>query len=572
MAKWPDLPDLAGVVALLYRADWTRLSLAGKVSGLDEAVVTTQLARSRNTARPVTLHVAPGRRYRRDDGDLVVGCDGKRVWQWLNDPPPDGESGWESASIPAFRALLCPSWLLTGYDLEVLGPWMACGRPGIRVAGTDRHPRTRRLDPSAILDGEWASGAPRHGRVEVVVDAELGILLRCKRSGDAGDHAPWRARVLEFLHLEVGAVVGEALFEPPPGSRVSKARGTGRLPVTNFFGIPETALSGLPWEAVKTAAGLTAGGLGAAIRYTPLSWIFRYEEGADEPMPDDDPPSGTDVDKAPVSDELLYLLYRSGGGVPKFTATAHLWVNGGAMLAWVPESARKTGLGGVGYLIDALSRDSRNGHTVSKVQMDGWQRYQIEPTWSPGSAKGKRTGPPLTACDGERYWEVHEDRVAVGKPRPAPAELACLTDASWLLRCELSGGEPITFAGRAAFRLSVRGGFAQSELLWPGFPAVAVVDAETGRLIRLTCYGGQKPAYRHELRDVTPASRDAGDDIVYAVPPGLRVVDADSVPDPPDPPRIAARAAAAAADELRRKAGEKLAAAKGFLGSPGKRL
>jgi hypothetical protein len=117
----------------------------------------------------------------------------------------------------------------------------------------------------------------------------------------------------------------------------------------------------------------------------------------------------------------------------------------------------------------------------------------------------------------------------------------------------------------------VRGEFAQSELLWPGFPAVAVVDAQTGRLIRLTCYAGPKPAYRHELRDVTPAAEGAGDDIVYEAPPGLRVVDADAAPDPPDPPRIAARAAAAAADEFRRQAGEKLAAAKGFLGSLGKR-
>src|SRR5262249_54686757 len=249
------------------------------------------------------------------------------------DPRSDGEVGWESTSIPAFPALLCPRWLLTGYDLEVLGPWMACGRPGIRVAGTARHPRTRRLGPAAILDGEGAHGAPRHGRVEVVVDAELGILLRCNRSGGAGDRDPGRARGLEFWHLKVGAVVGEAMFEPPPGSRVSKARGTGRLPVTNFFGIPETALSGLHWGAVKTAAGLTAGGLGAAIRYTPLSWLFRDEEGADEPMPDDDPPSGSAGDEAPVSEELLYLLYRSGGGIPKFTATAHLWVNGRAMLA-----------------------------------------------------------------------------------------------------------------------------------------------------------------------------------------------------------------------------------------------
>ncbi len=166
---------------------------------------------------------------------------------------------------------------------------------------------------------------------------------------------------------------------------------------------------------------------------------------------------------------------------------------------------------------------------------------------------------------------MHEDRVSVGDPRPAPAELAYLADASWLLGCELTGGEPVTFDGRAAFRLSVRGGRAQSQLLWPGLPAVAVADAQTGRLIRLTCYSGPKPACRYELRDVTRASEGALNDIVYSVPPGLRVVDAESAPGPPDPSRIAAKAAAAAADELRRQASEKLAAAKGFLGSLGKR-
>jgi hypothetical protein len=571
MANWPDLPDLAGVVALLYQADWTRLSLAGKVSGgPDEPVLRAyRPGKSGNAARPsVTLHVAPGRRFRRDDGELVVGCDGERLWQWLADPPPDGEVGWDSTRIPPFAALLCPSWLLTAYDLEVLGPWIACGRDGIRVAGTARQPRTRRLGLFAVLGGEGTHGA---SRVEVVIDRELGILLRCKRSGGPRDRDKGRAGVLEFRNLEVGAVVDQAMFGPPPGSRVSKAKGTGRQPVTNFFGISEAAPFGLPFGPAKTAAGLAAGGVGAAIRYTPLSWLFRDEDGTGEPVPDDDPPPGAGADGAPVSDEVLYLLYRSGRGIPRFTGTSHFWIDGRAMLAGVPEPVRRTGLGGVGYLVDSLARKPRNTHKVSKVRMDGWQRYRIEPIWPPGSPEGKRTGPSVTACDGERYWQVHEDRVAVGEPRPAPADLADLTDTSWLLGCELSGGEPVTFHGRAAFRLSVRGGLTQSQLLWPGYPAVAVVDAETGRLIRLTCYGGDKPAWRHELRDVTPAPEGAGDDIQYAVPPGLPVTDIDSAPDPPDPSRIAAKAAAAAADEMRRQASEKLAAAKGFLGSLGKR-
>jgi hypothetical protein len=132
---------------------------------------------------------------------------------------------------------------------------------------------------------------------------------------------------------------------------------------------------------------------------------------------------------------------------------------------------------------------------------------------------------------GDRYWEVRADRVSVDDPRPAPAELADLLDASWLLGCELSGGEEITADGRAAYRVSVRGRATlgqhrPSELLEPAMPAVAVVDAETGRLLRLTCFAGEagdQPACRYELRDAADAADDDGDGFTFEVPDGLRV-------------------------------------------------
>jgi hypothetical protein len=197
---------------------------------------------------------------------------------------------------------------------------MACGREGIRVAGTARHPLRRRL----------------------------GILLWCKRSGGAGKRPKGRVRVLEFRDQEVGAAVDEAMFGPPPGSRVSAAKGTGRQPATNFLGISaETAPFGMPLGPVKAVAGMAAGGLGAAIRYSPLGWLFRGVKGtgSSEPIPDDDPPPGStgasSGDGAPVSDELLSLLHRSGGGIPRFTGMSHQWMDVEAMLAGVPESARK---------------------------------------------------------------------------------------------------------------------------------------------------------------------------------------------------------------------------------------
>jgi hypothetical protein len=177
---------------------------------------------------------------------------------------------------------------------------------------------------------------------------------------------------------------------------------------------------------------------------------------------------------------------------------------------------------------------------VSQVRIDGWYRYRIEHV--PGAGAADSSEPSLRASNEERYWEVRADRVSIDGPRPAPPELADFADASWLLGCELWGGLPVTVNGRAAYRLSVRGQHAQSELLTLGLPAVAAVDAETGRLLWLTCYGRGKPALRWELRDVAAAgpdstsdsdSRSADSDFEFTVPAGLRIVRVGAADDRP---------------------------------------
>ena len=91
---------------------------------------------------------------------------------------------------------------------------------------------------------------------------------------------------------------------------------------------------------------------------------------------------------------MLHLLYRSGVGVPRFTATMHQWVDFAALLEAVPESARKTGFGGVGLLVDAL-RDAAldaGGHLVRRVRMGGWDKYRIDLTR------------PAPARENDREW------------------------------------------------------------------------------------------------------------------------------------------------------------------------
>ncbi len=126
-----DEPDL---VSLLYRADWTRLSLAARVSEVRDR----DLERSRSgdgappgpswvswqprgwfsggprkppwaghewelaTGQPgtetsrFTLLVAPGRRYRWEGGDSISGSDGERGWFAVRD-----DDGWAGGAAGA---------------------------------------------------------------------------------------------------------------------------------------------------------------------------------------------------------------------------------------------------------------------------------------------------------------------------------------------------------------------------------------------------------------------------------------------------------------------------------------
>ncbi|MCW2931652.1 MAG: hypothetical protein JWM19_2614 [Actinomycetia bacterium] len=553
MTDAPELPSLARVVALLYRADWTRLSLSGQVRGSDDAlsmvILLTETVRStpppvtaEAPADTVTLRVAPGRRYRRDDPLLSAGSDGTRGWQWFP-ASQAGQSRLTSSTAPPYPTLLCPSWLLTGYDLAVQERVTACGREAIRITGTAR--RAGRALPGESRPPDLAVPGSQYDRVEAIVDAELGILLRCELATEpaGGDPGSW---LVEFARLDLNPGTDDAVFAPPPGSHSWDATGTGPDPLAAPSALAFLATF-FPWltsPAAKTVAGLAAGGLGAALRFPPLKRAGRPRAEAGEPMPDDGPPFGPGgsastggmgaaaASRASVSEDVLALLYRSGTGVPRFTATAHFWANGAGVIAGVPDSARSHGPGGVGYLMDTLARKAdTTTHQVSRVRIDGWYRYRIERVAGPADS----SGPSLRAGNEEKYWEVRTDRVSIDRPRPAPSELADFADASWLLGCELWGGLPVTVNGRAAYRLSVRGRRTQSELLTLGLPAVAAVDAETGRLLWLTCYGRGKPALRWELRDVvaagpgpdSAAGADSGSgdsDFEFTVPAGLRIV------------------------------------------------
>jgi hypothetical protein len=602
-----DERELAG---LLYRADWTRLALAGTLRGAGWLPNTTfthhswpwgaergpqpfslpdppppppywtyPVAGPRGEQRSLIL--APGRRYRvtGSGGSRVIGCDGQRVWQWFTDLPPDTGVRFDHRPEPPVPELLAPAWLLLGYRLTVGEETTVAGRPGIAVTGVARTGPSLGVAGTMLLP--WGL-VRRPGRVSAVIDAELGILLRRELSS-ADDDAD--EDVTEFLSLEVGGSSDPSVFTAPEGSFPGDGQRTDRPP-----------LEEAGRAALKMAGGLAAGGLGAAIRCSPKRQADPFADAtAEEPddaMPDDEPLPGWTADqaadgaddadgRAPASDEVLNLLYRGGLEPAPFSGTLHEWIDGevagGALLGAVPEAARRAGFGGVGFLVDTILADERDAgrttHTVYRVRVGALDRYRVDrvrrvpPARAPRLRMQKHDGVPLTvACDGERTFKVYEDEVRVGPAseldQSLQGDLRQLVDGSWLLAYRLSGGEVVEVDGRTGYRVIATAGtgpVTRAPLSWlPGWwlPAVAVVDASSGRLLRITRYRDGKIATRLELRSL---SDGGSDDFGFTPPEGLPVVDGQPWSPPED--------LQAAIDGFKEKMDATVSAARGFLGS-----
>jgi hypothetical protein len=512
------------LLRLVHRADWTRLSLAAET----------------NDGSKVLL--APGRRYRLQTPDSLRGCDGERPWRW---PKPGEKAGtqWIGGPEAPLPMLFCPAWLLRDSRLEVRGHVTAFGRDAIDVVATER----------SSLVNPFRRNQVRPGRTEALVDAELGILLRVAYLPGEGslpeDEEP--PDVTELVSLEVNPVIDPAQFTPPPDSVVGESWGEA------FDSAGPVA------AAVQTAAGLAAGGIGAWINYRKSSRAETASGDAETDMPRDDPAPEIAPDGRPagpdVSDEILQLLHDSGAAT--FNATAHEWSDASALLSQVPESVRRTGLGGFGVLVSALTGYwPRAEYTVSAVRIGGPGQYQVDHQNEAKDARAK-----TIACDGQRRWVVGEDKVTVGPASPPPPDIGDLVDASWLLECWLSGGALIMAGDRPAYRLHAARRDSTLSLsltmMFPATAAVAVVDAELGVVLSLTSFLGGKPVRRHELRDVAPTQPG---DFRVNIPPDLPVEPATSYSgaDREHPPDTPLKLAGAVAQEVGKEA---VKAARTFL-------
>jgi hypothetical protein len=241
------------------------------------------------------------------------------------------------------------------------------------------------------------------------------------------------------------------------------------------------------------------------------------------------------------------------------------WNDTKAVLGQVPGAFRAAGHGGVGYLFDAIAEKGTVTLSAGRLRIGGPELYYLEYSSWQG-----RPGPLVMACDGEQHWQVRANVTLVGPARPMAGDIPSLVGSSWLLGERLSGGVEITCHGRRGYHLRVtRGDGAAHAGPTMFYPADAIVDAETGCLLRLIAYNGDAPAEWWELDDVTTEPGDTADPAGFRphIPPGTRVVEETG-----DPmvdatagiPGLTGTAAHAAAEAFRRGT-DAVSAARSFL-------
>lgn len=534
----PSTPlDLPALVALMYRADWTTLSLSATVTSFRDRGPRLALHPRPSHPEPdpdpeplVTeesyqILLAPGGKYRvthRGDRGGYDVCDGETASGVY--PGAPGLAGMprvqrrKATTLGGYlEDLRFPGRLLSGFSLELAGPVQI--RPvqagpaeaGSVAAGSRPAYRLVARPRPLASPGLRKQGARSDVEVRVVVDAATGLLLSYE---ELLGGQPESRTELSDVRLDPAEAADNALFQAPPGLDEPDQPFTG----------PQAALPGLPGDAVRAAAGVAASAMGFAVRHWPGS---STPPGPTPAGPDTTGP--LDPERlGPVSDDLINLLSRTGLAAPHCTAEVREWIDGRLLTATISRlrAALPTALDGIlgpDAIWDAFSARENSTDRTVRLRLGGWGRYRIDVL-----AGGEPSAPRTMGCDGERHWQVNGTRVTARGARPLPRDLACLADPAWLLGAyRLWAGGEADVGGRRGLLVVARRNQADDgplvpEHLWTGSAAdqvEAVVDPELAVLVRLTGFIERQPCVWYEMRDLTAGVADAR---AFEVPAGAR--------------------------------------------------
>jgi hypothetical protein len=548
--------ELADLVALVYRSDWTLLSLSATISHTYDFDVSARVMERSSAERlrgmgplpgavrmpsvevpsrdPLHLEqqvvVAPGGRYRLESSEgLFEVCDGEHCWDLYG-----GVAHRRLAPRPGrtFYGLLTPQWLVAWYELQITGTEVVDGREAVRVTGVPRAPSARLPSRHQSLD-----------RVEVVVDAELGILLRSRQ-------------VFEGETLEASELT-DVVINPPDAGTSGAFEPPSDVPVEEeekHFADYQ-APSGVGWEVAGAAAGAAASALGFAVRHAPRRKPAWLSDDNEPDMPGDAVLAAGDWDLGqPPDGQTINLLHRTGLPAPALTAEVHEWTEVLPAIQKLKALQEKlpvplAGILGPDALWDALGEraaQERRSHRVVTLAAQQPGRYRLDYLSGDWNKRYK-----AIASDGEHTTKLFNDKVATGPVKPLDTSFACMLEPAWLLNgWKLTVIGPAHVAGREGIHLRAT---ARRHSLDDADELLAradlVVDGELGVLLRHTSYLGDEPVTRIELRNIRPL----GSGTTFRILPGLGMKSVTDSGGPfgdrnmPQPAEAAAQAATLAA-------------------------
>ena len=518
-----DPMDPADAVALLHHA--SRGAHGTVITGTllsrsDHEVELRLLQASLQQARARLIGDSPGMVGRL----LAQAFDGDPTVDPGPDRSPEIRTGFraEPGPLPAdapvrLRDLLDPGWLLVGFELAVTGAAAVEDRPAVAVTATRR---------PVVAPGPSGLSDPAD-RVDVLVDAELGILLR---RTDHAEGEPYRTDELTGLALSPSLVKAGRPVGPPPPDDLGPD-----------FEVP---------ARVRSVAHGVDAVLGGVVRTA-----FRLKARPPSPPEDDEPWFGADaplraVPGPPPSEaELAWLLHRSGRGRRAFTAEAHHWMDTGALSGIVGGNPFVSALAPEAVMRALLDNAPGRVHQLSQLAFGDLLHYRIDLV---RGLPGK--GPTALACDGGTGYRLFPDRLVTVAPLPPDPFPGQGLDLAWLLLLDLAVDGRVEFRGRQALRIEARNRDADRPSPFLAFcdRMELLVDAELGIALRLTAHQGAEPVLREEFRELRVLDTDP-DPAAYRLepPPGGRTVRGSGGPFQdsglPGPVQAAAGAAAMAA-------------------------
>jgi hypothetical protein len=537
---------------LVYRADWTTWSLSAKVVRRRDRRLSAQLTErlaagmrrrpggmtpfigsvlsaskptgdDRAAGEPAEttqrLLVAPGGRYRLEPMAYQPAINGGNDEDDDEDEEvrlivSDGESCWviragqadqsvADRAHPPFADVVRPTWLMSQLRLTTTGMTEVAGRAALQVRGTPRVPSDRWALLTALLD-----------RVDIVIDAELGLVLRYE---SVFDGQPLSTIELADLVINPDDAAAPASFRPDDGVEV-ELNDIGPAESHDHWRGGDHELESQV-DKRRTAVSLARGAVYLAARQLARPAPAESPDPADqdleaempaEPPPSPGPAPATPGSRRAVSDAVLHLIARTGLPPAVLTAQVHHWLDGNLARRSLPALAAGANMHEVPTTSGFLGADENSAfglhdwHRTAGLTVAMPDRYRID------FEREDRPRHPLTiACDGESLRKVYHNRIVESPPLPLPAEIVRLVDPAWLLRdWPLSdAGEKIVNGRRAiqviAERPPVR---ADRRSPWSDLAAMIAlaIDAELGIVLQQVSYLDNKPVSRYELRDVQP--------------------------------------------------------------------